>query len=469
MTETAALSKTRRVFRRWPFIAFVALVPFALHAGWDYLEARSLKTALDALRAAGAPVAETDLQPRVQVEPPEKDAAPYYTAAAVLAGDRWPSTGGQTFNVVVTGGRQRRLFQRLARELEAGVVSDELLGEMRGVLEQRDEALRLLDRATELEFRRFAPGTDYGYRAYQLIELKSLCSLRTSYLALTGDGNGAAASVNASIRLGRVIAWGPFRIQAGSFVSVRNSAADLQLVLERTEPSEPRLAAIAEQLAAADSDATLTRYFMDDRASLIDAFVSRALGANYFESGGSGLFGARSFTHGDWLDALVRPFTAHRLRRQLATYDALVDASRKPWPQRIDALRAVPLPARPHFPFPYNGFFNYATDWAVNVIVTDTAYFRSARVAVAIERHRREHAGQLPDGLTDLVPSFLDAPPIDPFSGQPIQYRRLDGGYVVYSVGRDGKDDGGAVRVIQSPAGSEPPKDMGIRVTGRKR
>jgi hypothetical protein len=33
--------------------------------------------------------------------------------------------------------------------------------------------------------------------------------------------------------------------------------------------------------------------------------------------------------------------------------------------------------------------------------------------------------------------------PTDIYSGAPLRYRRLDNGYVVYSVGFDGKDGGG--------------------------
>jgi hypothetical protein len=42
-----------------------------------------------------------------------------------------------------------------------------------------------------------------------------------------------------------------------------------------------------------------------------------------------------------------------------------------------------------------------------------------------------------------LVPKFLPAIPTDPFDGHSLRYKKLAKGYVVYSVGEDGKDDGG--------------------------
>lgn len=63
--------------------------------------------------------------------------------------------------------------------------------------------------------------------------------------------------------------------------------------------------------------------------------------------------------------------------------------------------------------------------------------------AVALKRFELRH-GRLPAELGALVPEFLPAPPRDIFDGQPLRYRlREDGGFLLYSVGKDEKDDGG--------------------------
>jgi hypothetical protein len=61
---------------------------------------------------------------------------------------------------------------------------------------------------------------------------------------------------------------------------------------------------------------------------------------------------------------------------------------------------------------------------------------------LAIRLYQDEH-GRLPDSLEQLVPEFLAAVPIDTFSGKPIIYRKTDEGWLIYSAGGDGKDDGG--------------------------
>ncbi len=55
----------------------------------------------------------------------------------------------------------------------------------------------------------------------------------------------------------------------------------------------------------------------------------------------------------------------------------------------------------------------------------------------------RMKTGHYPESLDALVPEFLDAVPLDPFTGQPLIYRLQDGGVLIYSVGSNKKDDGG--------------------------
>lgn len=63
--------------------------------------------------------------------------------------------------------------------------------------------------------------------------------------------------------------------------------------------------------------------------------------------------------------------------------------------------------------------------------------------ALAIERHRRKH-GRLPAKLSDLVPGFVSAVPVDWMDGNPLRYRvNPDGTFTLWSSGEDLKDDDG--------------------------
>lgn len=70
------------------------------------------------------------------------------------------------------------------------------------------------------------------------------------------------------------------------------------------------------------------------------------------------------------------------------------------------------------------------------------AKFRLLLMELALQWHRLEH-GRNPATLDALVPKYLPAVPQDPFSGKVLVYRLTPQGCLLYSVGPDGKDDGG--------------------------
>ncbi len=64
-------------------------------------------------------------------------------------------------------------------------------------------------------------------------------------------------------------------------------------------------------------------------------------------------------------------------------------------------------------------------------------------VALALQAYRAEH-GAYPTTLAALVPGYLQAIPGDPYALKgPLQYRGGGNTYTLYSIGPDGKDDGG--------------------------
>ncbi len=80
---------------------------------------------------------------------------------------------------------------------------------------------------------------------------------------------------------------------------------------------------------------------------------------------------------------------------------------------------------------------------AASVCVRTETQRRLTVTAVAIERYRLRN-GHPPPGLNAMVPEFLSAVPIDLMSAKPLGYKlNADGGFTLYSVGEDGRDDGG--------------------------
>ena len=85
----------------------------------------------------------------------------------------------------------------------------------------------------------------------------------------------------------------------------------------------------------------------------------------------------------------------------------------------------------------------------------------SADAALAAELYRRKN-GKWPAKLADLVPEFLPAVPVDPFTNQPLLMKGTPEGFKVYSVGQDGKDDGG-ILASDMKAGTDVGFEMPVR------
>jgi hypothetical protein len=65
---------------------------------------------------------------------------------------------------------------------------------------------------------------------------------------------------------------------------------------------------------------------------------------------------------------------------------------------------------------------------------------QATRTILALRAYQLAH-GNLPPDLNALVPEFLEAVPVDDFDGQPLRYSAEK--KIVYSVGKNLKDDGG--------------------------
>lgn len=81
--------------------------------------------------------------------------------------------------------------------------------------------------------------------------------------------------------------------------------------------------------------------------------------------------------------------------------------------------------------------------------------------AIALKRYELRH-GTSPETLAALVPELLETVPVDLMDGQPLRYqRREEGGFLLYSVGCDGIDQGGdPTWAERGDRGGREPRDL---------
>jgi len=87
-------------------------------------------------------------------------------------------------------------------------------------------------------------------------------------------------------------------------------------------------------------------------------------------------------------------------------------------------------------------------------------------VELAVRAFQLER-GELPDRLEQLTPELLAELPVDPFDskGHPLRYLRTDDGYVLYSIGGDGDDDGGRLPARHEGGGWDFTGDGDLRLS----
>jgi hypothetical protein len=99
-------------------------------------------------------------------------------------------------------------------------------------------------------------------------------------------------------------------------------------------------------------------------------------------------------------------------------------------------------------------FENTNFRWLMSQTISDLGLFNQivmrtevakqlVTTAIALKRYQIKNASY-PATLDELVHEFLPSVPLDPVDGKPLRYRlNADGTFLLYSVGPNGKDDGG--------------------------
>ncbi|MFN0022194.1 MAG: hypothetical protein ACKVP0_28425 [Pirellulaceae bacterium] len=110
------------------------------------------------------------------------------------------------------------------------------------------------------------------------------------------------------------------------------------------------------------------------------------------------------------------------------------------------------------FYYMYTLLLSPAYTSGVGAFARNAAERDSADSAVAAELYRRKN-GKWPARLDDLVPEFLPAVPIDPFTNRPLILKSDGRSCRIYSVGNDSTDQGGNFTGDQKPG-----SDVGFEV-----
>jgi hypothetical protein len=437
-TPAAAKRPRRRLRRTLAIVACLLISPFVGFMIWSEVEASRLIRALDALEARQEPLDVDKLDPRPATDE-QRQASHLYAQAGKLVGEM---AGARLVPVGKT-------VEELCELPPGDPGRAERIAALRKVEAPYVEVLNHLDRAALLD----AAGWDDADRPRR----QSLAGLgprnagvvnlvRVARLACTGDGEGAASALLATLRLRRVLPPSFFGL-----IPLKTSHS-LQSLLTWTAPSEATLESLQKEYEISADEHAVEKRLLFSRAQ----WLSYTLPGD-FSDPPAGYFDRRIGPVEAVVTALVRPVRDHGTRADLAEFEEAIAAARQPWPAKFEAAAAVSrkYPTRRAATPNRRGFLAALarpfgdlrtrlnldeTVWNAAEVLART---RASIVALAVARYRRAHAGALPGSLSDLVPAYLAAPLLDPYTGRELKYRHEGAGYKVYSVGFNRQDDGG--------------------------
>jgi hypothetical protein len=281
-----------------------------------------------------------------------------------------------------------------------------------------------------------------------LIEICALSQLRAIAKLELGQPAEAALELGVGFRLSDALRDEPFLIS--HLVRLVTLSINLKTVREglvRHAWTDEQLAGLETYLAAVD---LLAEYKLAIRGER--AFATRSLDymrRNKFKRCAGDLFSDSlpgfqpvSLAPNGWF---YQNMLAISQMYQQFTLAAIDPQSRRVFPERSERLdaRLESMPLRPYTLFAR--LLMSALGKATVKSARMQTHLDAVRLACALERYRLAH-GELPGQLDDLAPHFIQRIPNDVMDGKPLRYRlNPDGSYILYSVGWNQTDEGGAM------------------------
>jgi hypothetical protein len=409
---------------------------------------------LDALRAAGEPVTSDDLAKLHPDPPPERDAA--RLLAPAIAALRLP---GPSIHVPRLSGPEV--------PSRGQAITEEMRTNIEAVLDDNQTALNAIpwDSITNAWIgMRFSLGFS-NLEANPVpvdTELPRMLCLKAIFEAETGHGTTATEDLRHALALFRTIqtAWPSkllYRRRGEAYV-----CAALEWVINRTEIRPDDLKAV-ERMLSDDHPQGLREALVELRCQNIwDMNTIRAdpVNAMYPRSVyGSGSVGSvKYYMNAGLIGAFARIYSDSDFADMLDARSAQIAALELPPKQCFAEFDRVERVARESgHPSFASGGAGAARDLSSRPRLDSEARakMRVTRVALEIERWRLAHGGRAPDSLAELVPEYAPSIPLDPFDNNPLRYRQLPRGFLVYSIGADFTDDGGKEKTTAAEVNSE--------------
>jgi len=437
MAEQESVEKPRQERKVLRIVVLLLVFIIAGFLAFRLMLKAKLHERLDAIRAEGYPATCAELDAWYTIPESAENAADTFIDSFSHL-DTWEEKEEQKLLPVIGQAKLPLRTEPLTEETKALIIQ---------YLADNKEALGLLHKGAAIEHSRYPVDLSKGFEAVMpdLSNIRNgakLLKLEAVLHAENGKVESAARSIKSTFGLARSLSKEPILISQ----LIRNACqalavSTLEHTVNRTEFTDEQLADLSQTLVNTEDPSAMIRAFAGERCSVVSVMKMPAsqipsmldmasnrthplgvLAIWFYRFAGLADMDATIYLDlmGDYIKAIQLP---PQQRQEAAN---AVDA-RFEETSRIHMLVHVLMPALSR---------------VTTLDLRSIAQVRVAHVGLAIERYRLS-VGKLPDTLAELTPTYLDAVVKDPFDGKDLRYKKLETGFVVYSIGEDGNDDGG--------------------------
>lgn len=435
-------------------IAVGIIVGLAIVVSWTFvvlLESRAkkeLETARQQLAATGAPMTIEAIMP--EPVPEEQNAAALYVEAKEfgdLNDDAINELDDAIWDVTITdSGEAITLFELDAENLEKlrGLFQDEAVIEYLGIFEEA--ALRPRYQRDFSTYDKFEPYDFVIPDLGSIMQGTRLLTKRSALRAIAGDIPGSLNDLQTVAAVSRHIGEDTFLLSQLTSIAISGMLIGQIWELDRfVQLSNSQLTEIKSWFE--DMSYSENIIIAQDVERL---FITAPMYETAQTGDTKGLKILLDFAgEPSELLAYVGPLLRWHFIREEASFLRFMAESRGlfalPYPiytSRISALEVKYENEAKKNRYVVSGMIVEVYSMIFRTMVTSDAQILLARIGLSLSQYHNDH-GAYPDSLQALVPEYLDALPLDPFSGSGFVYQREGDAYLLYSIGPNGVDDGG--------------------------
>jgi hypothetical protein len=446
MAEQESAEKPRRKRKVLRALVVLLVILIAGFAVFRLVLKSKLNARLDAIRADGYPATCAELDAWYTIPESAENAAEVFIDSFSHF-ETWEEKEERKLLPVIGLAKLPLRTEPLTEETKALIAQ---------YIADNKEALELLHKGASMEHSRYPVDLSRGFECLlpdisNVRDGARLLKLEAILHAENGKPEQVVDSTTSIFGLARSLSKEPLLLsQLVRIEFQRLAVSTIEHAVNRTEFTDEQLADLSKTLINVEDPCAMTRAFVGERCMGLSIFEVPAAQIPQADGGSSPLtvaaYGLYKFSGLADMDAAI----------YLDLMNDYVKALKLSPEHRREAADAA--------------FAKYDKTSKIHVIshiimpelsnctttdVRNAAQLRTARTGLAIERYRLA-TGKLPDSLAELVPTYLDAVVKDPFDGEEVRYKKLETGFVVYSIGEDGNDDGGKEKPREKPSYDAP-------------